>query len=302
MKNIDIDLRLLELFCCVYEKGSISESSNCLHLSQSTVSFHIHQLERSIGLKLFYKKGRRLLPTSNAHILYPYAKRLLELKLSVVEEIKLLTGAYKGYIKLGASSIPGKYILPEFICRYLMKNPNTQIDLLVDDSYRVLQMVELGEVDLGFVGFLHMDPRIHVSEIWEDRIFFVGNKEIKDELSLEELLKLPFILREENSGTRKFMEEFLKSHGVDVKSLNILLKVNSNSVILDILKNVRAVSYLSSNLLKDAKAYHVKLLRVKGIEPPTRKFYLVYHKSRPQSPAVRNFLEDFSKFTQDLKV
>ncbi|MCS7308358.1 MAG: LysR family transcriptional regulator, partial [Aquificaceae bacterium] len=41
MKNIDIDLRLLELFCCVYEKGSISESSNCLHLSQSTVSFHI---------------------------------------------------------------------------------------------------------------------------------------------------------------------------------------------------------------------------------------------------------------------
>jgi len=39
MKPIDIDLRLLEIFCCVYEKGSISKSSDCLHLSQSTMCY-----------------------------------------------------------------------------------------------------------------------------------------------------------------------------------------------------------------------------------------------------------------------
>jgi DNA-binding transcriptional LysR family regulator len=59
MKYLDIDLKLLELFCCVYEKGSISESSDCLHLSQSTISFHMHQLENQIGLKLFLQEGQK---------------------------------------------------------------------------------------------------------------------------------------------------------------------------------------------------------------------------------------------------
>lgn len=166
MKNIDVDIRLLELFCCVYEKGSISESSNCLHLSQSTISFHMHQLEKSTGLKLFYRKGRKLIPTSNAHILYPYARKLLELKLSVIEEIKLLTGSYKGYIKIGASSMPGHYLLPEFVRKYLMKNPNTQIDLSVEDSYLVLEKVRSGVVDLGFVSFFLTDAGIYAREVW----------------------------------------------------------------------------------------------------------------------------------------
>ena len=92
MKPIDIELRLLEIFCCVYEKGSISISSDCLHLSLSSISFHVHNLEKSIGLSLFYKKGKRYLPTSNAHMLYPYTKKLVDLKLSIIEEIRLVTG------------------------------------------------------------------------------------------------------------------------------------------------------------------------------------------------------------------
>ncbi len=301
MKNIDIDLRLLELFCCVYEKGSLSESSNCLHLSQSTISFHIHQLEKSTGLKLFYRKGRKLLPTSNAHMLYPYAKRLLELKLSIIEEIKLLTGSYKGYIKIGASSIPGSYLLPEFIGRYINKNPSTQIDLTVEDSEMVLKKVESGEVDIGFTGFFQNDHRIEMKEVWEDSIFFIGSKNVKEWLTLEELMAMPFVLREETSGTRKFMENFLRSVGVDVKGLNVVLLVNKNEVILDVLRSMRAVSYISSHVLRKFKSPEVKVLNVIGLEIPTRKFYMVYSKDRPQSPAVRNFIEELSKFLQEVK-
>ncbi len=299
---MDLDLRLFELFCCVYEKGSLSESSNCLHLSQSTISFHLHQLEKSIGLKLFYRKGRRLLPTSNAHMLYPYARKLLELKLSVVEEIKLLTGSYKGYIKIGASSIPGAYLLPEFIGRYISKNPNTQIDLMVEDSEIVLKKVEQGVVDVGFTGFVQQDKRIQVSEVWEDSILFVGGKKIKEVLTLEELINMPFVLREETSGTRKFMESLLKSLGVDVKGLKVVLTVNKNEVILDVLRRIRAVSYLSSHVLKGIDGEGVKVLKVSGIEVPTRKFYMLYSKDRPHSPAVRNFIEEFSKFLQEVSV
>jgi DNA-binding transcriptional LysR family regulator len=78
----------------------------------------LHQLENQIGLKLFYKKGRKLIPTSTAQMLYPYAKKVLELKLAVIEEIKMLSGSYRGLVKVGASSAPGSYILPDFISEY----------------------------------------------------------------------------------------------------------------------------------------------------------------------------------------
>lgn len=302
MKNIDLDLRLVELFCCVYEKGSIAESSNCLHLSQSTISFHLRQLEKSIGLKLFYKKGRKLYPTSNAHMLYPYAKKLLELKLSMLEEIRLMTGTYKGYIKIGASSIPGTYLLPEFVSQYLERNPNTHIELLVEDSGLVLKRVQSGDVDLGFVGFNYSETDLEVVEVWDDRVVFVGGKGIKENLTLEELVKLPFILREPASGTRRFMEEYLKSYRISPRSLNIIMTVNKNEVLLDVLRRVRAVSFVSSRLLEREGQKGIKPLKIKDFDPPIRKFYLIYSRERPQSPAVRNFLQEVYKNLQKVSL
>lgn len=302
MKLIDIDLRLLEIFCCVYEKGSISQSSDCLHLSQSTISFHVHNLEKSIGLRLFYKKGKRYLPTSNAHMLYPYAKRLVELKQSIIEEIRLVSGSYKGHIKIGASSIPGSYLLPDIISRYINKNPNTKIDLTVEDSYIVIKKVEAGEVDMGFVGVKYEDPRIEVKEVWEDNIVFLGGPGVKERISLEELVKLPFLFREETSGTRRFVENFLRSMGVDVSSLNVVLVANKNEVILEALRNIRAVSFLSSHVLKRFRPPEVKVLKVDGMDPLVRKFYLIYSKDRPQSPAVRNFLGELNRILEEVFV
>jgi hypothetical protein len=88
----------------------------------------MHQLENQIGLKLFYKKGRKLIPTSTAQMLYPSAKKVLELKLAVIEEIKMLSGSYRGLVKVRASSVPGSYILPDLISDFLSKNRYVMIE------------------------------------------------------------------------------------------------------------------------------------------------------------------------------
>jgi DNA-binding transcriptional LysR family regulator len=305
MKNIYLDTRLLELFCCVYEKGSITKSVNCLHLSQSTISFHINQLEKSIGLKLFYRKGRRLVPTSNAHILYPYAKKILELKLLALEEIKLISGSYKGHIRIGASSVPGTYLLPDILGDYLANNPNSSVEVIVEDSMKILSMVEEGNVDMGFIGFRCTNPDLEVFEMWEDTIHFVGSKGIPKNLSLDDLLKYPFILREASSGTRKFVENLLKTKGIDLRDLNIIAVVDKNHVILSLLRKVQAISFVSSYALRDKKGLQV--IRVMDLEPIKRNFYLIYDRKRPQSPAVRLFIDqmlqrNLSKSTTNKKI
>ena len=236
MKNLDVDLKLLELFCCVYEKGSISESSDCLHLSQSTISFHMHQLENQIGLKLFYKKGRKLIPTSTAQMLYPYAKKVLELKLAVIEEIKMLSGSYRGLVKVGASSVPGSYILPDLISDFLSKNRQIMIEFYVSDSKEVVDKVVKGELDLGVVGAKIPFSRLKYENLWRDQIHVVGGNGVDPKLSLEDLKTLPWVLREEGSGTRRLLEEALYKLGINLKELKVLMITDKNEVILDVLK------------------------------------------------------------------
>lgn len=155
---------------------------------------------------------------------------------------------------------------------------------------------------MGFVGVKYEDPRIEVKEVWEDNIVFLGGPGVKERISLEELVKLPFLFREETSGTRRFVENFLRSMGVDVSSLNVVLVANKNEVILEALRNIRAVSFLSSHVLKRFRPPEVKVLKVDGMDPLVRKFYLIYSKDRPQSPAVRNFLGELNRILEEVFV
>ncbi|ADC89868.1 transcriptional regulator, LysR family [Thermocrinis albus DSM 14484] len=292
MKNIDLDLRLMEIFCCVYEKGSISKTSECLHLSQSTISFHMHRLEKQLGIKLFYRKGKDLIPTSVAHTLYPYARRLLEVKLAAVEEIKLMLGSYGGLIKMGASPLLGTVVLGDLVSMYLRKNPQSRVELHVANSRLVVEQVHVGKLDLGFVGLkLDMEDLEYV-DLWKDRVVFIANSQMEEELSLEDLPKVPFILREEGSSTRRLVEEALHSHGLCVDKLNVLMVSDSDEVILDVLKGVKAISFTSSLLLKKAVARGLKMVTVKDLRPIQRNFYMVYDRKRPHTPAVRNFIEE----------
>ena len=53
---------------------------------------------------------------------------------------------------------------------------------------------------MGFVGVKYEDPRLVVKEMWEDNIVFLGGPAVKERISLEELIKLPFLFREETSS------------------------------------------------------------------------------------------------------
>ncbi|WP_448584721.1 selenium metabolism-associated LysR family transcriptional regulator [Thermocrinis sp.] len=295
MRDIDVDLRLLELFCCVYEKQGVSKSSECLHLSQSTISFHIHQLERQIGMKLFYRKGKRLIPTSTAQMLYPYAKKILELKLAVIEEVKLLSGSYRGIIKLGSSSVPGSYILPEIVSDFLSKNPQTTLELYVSDSGDVLEKIKEGSLDLGVVGARAGFSELRYEALWKDHICIVGGVNFGKRLSVEDLKKLPWILREEGSGTRKLLEEALLKYGISFRDIEVLMITDRNEVIVEVLRKTKAVSFLSSLALR--KYRDIKRLNVEGFEPIEREFYLVYDENRPLTPAVRYFMEEIKKYS-----
>ncbi|MDQ7038161.1 MAG: selenium metabolism-associated LysR family transcriptional regulator [Aquificota bacterium] len=287
----DIDLRLLEIFCCVYEKRSLTEATKCLHTSQSTLSFHIKNLERQVGQRLFYRKGKTLVPTTIADRLYDYAKELMEFKLRLIEDIGRFSGRRGGVVRIGASSIPGNYILPNLLGEFAGNfRGNLSLEFFIDDSGEIYRGVVEGRLDFGVVGYLPERRNLDFVRFYEDRIWAVANPEFEDRTyTLEELTNMPLIIREEGSGTRMRVEEALKHHGISLSQMNIVATVGSNEAIKVLLRHVKAFSFLSDFCIRGDQ-FLIKL-RVSRFEPITRSFYLIKDRNRPLSPVAQEVMD-----------
>ncbi|NPA41030.1 MAG: LysR family transcriptional regulator [Aquificae bacterium] len=286
----DIDLRLLEIFCCVYEKRSLTEATKCLHTSQSTLSFHIKNLENQVGQKLFYRKGRSLVPTTIADRLYDYAKELMDFKLRLIEDIGRFSGKRRGMLRIGASTIPANHILPELLGEFMNSfNGDFQIDLIVGDSASIFRQVQEGKLDIGIVGYL-ADKSLDFLTFYEDRIWAVGNPELGDKTyTVDELKELPLLIREKGSGTRSVVEEVLRRRGLSIKQMNVIATLESNEAIRKMLRYVNGYSFLSNFVVRDDD-FLIKL-KVSGLEPIVRKFFLIKDRNRPLSKTVHEAID-----------
>ena len=85
---MDIDIKELEAFACVVEKGSFSRAAEALYLTQPTISAHVASLERKLGIKLLVRTTKEIYPSDAGNLLYEYAKEILRLRTSAVQAIK----------------------------------------------------------------------------------------------------------------------------------------------------------------------------------------------------------------------
>ena len=111
-------------------------------------------------------------------------------------------------------------------------------------------------------------------------------------ISLEELLKIPFILREEGSGTMKILDSYLRKSGVDgTNVLQVSARLGSSTAVKEGIKSGIGMSILSSRAIAtEVKAKLLKALKVKGLSM-TRNFYLIRNKQRIASPSCQAMLE-----------
>src|SRR5512137_631650 len=109
-----MDIRRLEVFCKVVELKSFTKAAESLLLAQPTVSEQIRSLEESLGEKLLDRLGREVLPTPAGRLFYQYAQNIIRLSEEAIQSMAQFKGRLSGNLILGASTIPGNYVLPRY--------------------------------------------------------------------------------------------------------------------------------------------------------------------------------------------
>ena len=147
-----MDVHHLKIFVTVYKNKSFTRASEELNISQPTISEHIKNLEHSLGCRLFDRLGRSILPTAEAEVLFPRALQLLDDLEQIRDEITATGKGIKGNLFIGASTIPGTYILPRLAYSFKKEYPEVAFEILIEDSGKITNMVLQHDLLCGIVG------------------------------------------------------------------------------------------------------------------------------------------------------
>jgi DNA-binding transcriptional LysR family regulator len=290
-----MDLHRLEVFCKVVELKSFTRAAEASRLSQPTVSEHIRSLEDTAGVKLLDRLGREVMVTQAGRILYRYAQQLLQLRREAIQALHQYRGRLAGHLFLGASTIPGTYILPTLIGTFKAKYPDIQITLRIADSQLTAAGLLSGELELGVIGAKLPETDLDWEQILADELVLAVYPEHpwagRASIPLAELPRASFILRERFSGTRKVMTQILEEQGFDPNQLPVVAEMGSTEAVRQSIKARIGISILSRlAVAEDVERGALVVVPLADIDMH-RPFYLVTRKNREHSPLGAVFLE-----------
>jgi DNA-binding transcriptional LysR family regulator len=290
-----MDIHRLEVFCKLVELQSFTKAADAACLTQPTVSEHIRALEEMLGEKLVDRLGREVLPTPAGKILYGYAQSIIKLRNEAVQAIEQYKGNLSGHLFIGAGTIPGTYILPEYIGHFKTKFPSIRITLGIASSGEIVQKLLDGLFELALIGARWDERRITLEEIFSDELVLTVYPEHpwarRKSIKIDELDGEPFILREKGSGTRRVINKALETHGFDPGKLLEVAEMGNTESVRQGIKAKIGVSILSSKAVaEDLSRGTLVGVDMDGIHL-SRPFYLAQRRNRKVSPLCTAFLD-----------
>lgn len=290
-----MDIRRLEIFCAVVDHGSFTRAADAIFISQPSVSENIRILEQQLEEKLVDRLGRQAHPTHAGKILYKYARKMIQIQNDAKQAISSYQGNLSGHLGIGASTVPGAYLLPGLLQSFKQQYPQAQLQLLISGSARIVEDVLSGKLELGLVGSKPRDQRLGYEEVCRDELQLVVHPQhpfaTRGIIDPHELLDVPFVMREHGSGTRAEMSKALKAAEIDSDQLRVVADVGSNEAVREAVKSGIGVSILSGLAVREDIARHkLAAVAIKGVKMP-RSFYLIHRSGRQQSPLAAAFNE-----------
>ena len=296
-----MEFRQLEALKYVVELESFSEAAKQMSISQPSVSSQIIALEHEFGCPLLVRRPSRTTPTEHGKALYRYAVDILAMRDKAVASC----GRHmemSGVITIAASTLPYQFVLPVLTAEFSLKHPDANFRLVGGDSISVAQEVLAGSADLGLVGTRYESTELEYVPFMEDSLVMVApatepythlNEET---LTLEDLFSLPFITREEGSGTRVELGSYIRRHGYDEDALRVVAQMDNPDAIMKAVEQGLGFTILSSLAAADfIRNGKVLVFNLPG-NLAKRKIYLVWARNRRLSTVSETFLRFAARY------
>lgn len=291
----------LKTFIAVVEYKNFTKAGCHLNLSQPSVSTHIKSLENHYGVTLINRsiKQKTIFITENGYKLYKRSKEIIHLLETTYMEVRDISDSIKGSIKVGASLTIGEYILPKFLTSFCKKYPDIDVEIFIENTSLISSSVKDLTLDIGFIEGISVYPNFNQEYLLEDKMVLAlpyDSRLSNTNLSLDKLQNQNWVVREEGSGTREFLNKFLSTNKIVPKNIMVL---GSNYAVKEAVRNNLGITIISS-LVASRAAENKELFIIELDDSYSRNFSYILPKDITISKIAEIFLNEFKEYIKIL--
>ena len=281
----------LRTFLAVRRHLNYTRAAEEVFLTQPAVSRQVRQLEEELGVRLFEQIGKSLYLTDAGETLAVEAEKLLGAMERTAEAVRSHRSADRGSVRIGASTTPGFYLLPDLLGQFHRRFPKVALHYTVENSLKIEQKIVRNELDLGFVGAHLSNEELELKPLLEDEIVcFTSPSHHLAKVrhiapsSLEEEM---WIIREKGSATRRLFEHWLSSRKGTIRKA---IELTCPEACKALVRAGIGISFMSVHGLRsEIRTKRLMRVPVTGMSLK-RPIFLARHSDKPNSPVMESFL------------
>jgi DNA-binding transcriptional LysR family regulator len=270
--------------------GSITKAAEELHLSQPALSIQLRNFQDQFDIPLTEIVGKKLYLTDFGKEILAYAERILDQAGAMDDVVQSYKGQLTGKLKIAVVST-GKYVMPYLLTDFLNAHPAITLELDVTNKEKVIESLEQNSIDFALVSLVPGHLKTESIPIVKNTMHLIGayqSKKSQKELSINELQQLPWIFREQGSGTRQMMERFLSQRHITVQKM---LELTSNEAVKQaIMANLGYSIMPLIGIRNELMSKQLMIMPVKGL-PIHTTWHIIWLKGKKHSPVVKALLE-----------
>ena len=287
MKNAT--LRQLKVFEAVARRLSFSRAAEELHLTQPAVSTQVRTLEGHVGMPLFEQLGKKTYLTQAGAELLHFCRAIITQFDEAEHAMAQLKGVAGGKLNVAVISA-GDYFFPQLMVAFARQHPGVQLNLTVHNREELLGELAANRTDLAVMVRPPAGLDTQHDAFAPHPYVIVGAPDhplaARARISMDELIRQPFVIREAGSDTWFSMEEAFGKH---LSELNVAMEIKSTETIKQAVIAGIGLGFLSFHTIgRELAAGSLALLDVEGF-PLMLNWYVVHRREKRLAPVAQAF-------------
>jgi len=286
-----MNLDRLRTFQAVTATLHFGRAAERLGLSQPAVSQQVAHLEEELGTALFERIGRRIYLTPAGQALSVEAGRIFAAIDRATEAVRALASGEAGSLRVGASTTPGIYLVPEVLGRFRSDLPQVKLAFRIANSAEIERALLANELDLGIAGARFNHDELFEVTLGQDRIMAIGSPTLLGRTRrarIDDLSRWPLLGREQGSGTQAAVSAALARRGARVAQA---FELPSPEALVHAATAGLGIAFVPRRVARDAlRTRGVVELRIDGLEI-VRPIQAAYHRDKRVTRAMRDVID-----------
>lgn len=263
-----------------------------LHQTQPAISKSLRELEKELGITLFFRTKGRMHLTEAGLYLFGQVEEVMQKERETAYGINQMRNSFEGELHIGASTTLSQNILPTVVARFTTAFPQIKISLINGNTKQIEDAVVENHLHLAFIEGTPTRPDLHYIPYLEDEIVPVcaTGTQLPESLTKETFGQYPFVFRERGSGTYHVIKQQLAGAGISIERLQEQAVIGSTEGIKHYLCHSECIAFLSVYSIRNELA-NGKLRIIETEDLTIRRTLYAIHRSGEPDPYAMRFLD-----------